>query len=153
MSVVLNSEFAGKTREIRTRVTLSYSIPLSDVATPAVVCEALWDTGADSSAISKKAAAELGLIPISWATVQTAGGECLVPIYAVDVMLPNHILIKGVKVTQADLKICDALIGMDIITLGDFLIANNGNTRFSFRIPAEGCPTLSSTPKEMHDVR
>ena len=34
--------------------------------------------------------------------------------------------------------VCDALIGMDVITLGDMGLTNLQNTRFMFRIPAKG---------------
>ena len=42
-----------------------------------------------------------------------------------------------VQVSEAVLNGFDVLIGMDIITLGDFSITNvNGKTVFSFRIPS-----------------
>ena len=33
--------------------------------------------------------------------------------------------------------VCDALVGMDIITQGDFHLTNDGKTVFSFNIPPE----------------
>ena len=62
----------------------------------------------------------------------------------VDVMLPNRFVIPKVTVTESDLTDCDALIGMDIITLGDMIVSNNPNTRFSFRIPSEGVAGFTS---------
>ena len=59
-----------------------------------------------------------------------------------DVMLPNKVMVKGIRATESDLQICDALIGMDIITLGDMLITNAPNTRFEFRLPSKGAPSL-----------
>jgi hypothetical protein len=55
----------------------------------------------------------------------------------VDFVLPNGVQIQT-EVTSCDsLGNCDALIGMDIITLGDFSISNYGKkTTFSFRIPS-----------------
>ena len=41
-------------------------------------------------------------------------------------------------VSESDLKVCDALIGMDIISMGDMKITNKPTTKFIFRIPAEG---------------
>ena len=52
-------------------------------------------------------------------------------------MLPNKLVIRGVEVSESDLKVCDALIGMDIISMGDIKITNR-TTKFIFRIPAEG---------------
>ena len=53
-------------------------------------------------------------------------------------MLPNNVGVADVHVTEAsNLGNCDVLIGMDIITLGDFTITqDNGCTIFSFRFPA-----------------
>lgn len=52
-------------------------------------------------------------------------------------MLPNNVGIAYVEVTEGDLMGEDVLIGMDIITRGDFAITNvGGKTTFSFRIPS-----------------
>jgi len=55
----------------------------------------------------------------------------------VDILLPNNVAIPNVHVTEAlNLGEYDILIGMDIITIGDFSITNaNKMTVFSFRIP------------------
>ena len=57
---------------------------------------------------------------------------------AYDIMLPNKLVIRGVEVSESDLKVCDALIGMDVISLGDMKVTNKPTTKFIFRIPAEG---------------
>jgi len=57
----------------------------------------------------------------------------------VDIGLPNKVIIQSVIAIEVDgLSIdCDALIGMDIITLGDFSITNHkGKTCMSFRVPS-----------------
>ena len=59
------------------------------------------------------------------------------PMYMVDVILPNGYEIKDVMVSGLNLSICDALVGMDIITRGDFHLTSNGNTVFKFAIPPE----------------
>ena len=76
-------------------------------------------------------------------TVHTANGPYDTPIYAIDVMLPNNVMVKGFRATESDLQICDALIGMDIISLGDMLVTNAPNTKFEFRLPSKGAPTLA----------
>jgi len=53
-------------------------------------------------------------------------------------MLPNGVLVQGVAASEAELKVCDALIGMDVISMGDFLVTNKEHTRFAFRVPSEG---------------
>lgn len=104
-----------------------------------VPIKAIWDTGASGSAITKAVGAKLGLIPTGMAQVNTANGVATQNTYTVDVGLPNGVIIQGVIVTEIDaLSVgCDALIGMDIITLGDFSITNhNGKTCMSFRVPS-----------------
>ncbi len=106
-------------------------------------CSALWDTGANATVVSERVATALGLAPVGMVTVHTANGPYDTPIYAIDVMLPNNVMVKGIRATEADLQICDALIGMDIISLGDMLVTNAPNTKFEFRLPSKGAPTLA----------
>ena len=110
---------------------------ISGNKTPVVV-KAIWDTGAYGSVISPKVAEELGLIPVGVKPIQTANGIYEAYAYVVDVMLPNRLVIHGVEVSESNLKVCDALIGMDIISMGDMKVTNKPTTKFIFRIPAEG---------------
>lgn len=110
---------------------------ISGNRTPVVV-KAIWDTGAYGSVISPRVAGELGLMPVGVKPIQTANGTYEAYAYVVDVMLPNKLVIRGVEVSESDLKVCDALIGMDIISMGDMKITNKPTTKFIFRIPAEG---------------
>ena len=103
-----------------------------------IVVKAIWDTGAYGSVISPRVAKELGLMPVGVKPIQTANGTYEAYAYVVDVMLPNKLVIRGVEVSETDLKVCDALIGMDIISMGDMKITNKPTTKFMFRIPAEG---------------
>ena len=102
-----------------------------------IVCDAIWDTGANASAISLNTARKLGLMPVQTAFFTTANGRCEMPMYMVDVILPNGYEIKDVMVSGLNLSICDALGGMDIITRGDFHLTNDGNTVFKFAVPPE----------------
>ena len=101
--------------------------------------KAIWDTGATGSVISKDTAQKLGLIQTGFATVHTANGFVNQRTFTVDIRLPSGLLIQEVLVSEVDALTggCDALIGMDIITLGDFSITNHkGNTCMSFRFPS-----------------
>lgn len=101
--------------------------------------KAIWDTGATGSAISKHVAQQLGLIPSGIAEVNTAGGKVNQSTYTIDIGLPNKVLIQGIVATEIDALTggCDALIGMDVINLGDLSITNhNGITCMSFRVPS-----------------
>nr|AGS52183.1 hypothetical protein [uncultured bacterium contig00052] len=86
----------------------------------------VWDTGAQGSVITKKVAKILKLTHIGWTTIRGVTGKARAKIYFVDFILPNGVQIQT-EVTSCDsLGNCDALIGMDIITLGDFSISNYG---------------------------
>jgi len=102
--------------------------------------QAIWDTGATNTAVSSNVVGQLGLIPTGVVTAQDANNAYQTNTYLIDIGLPNGILIPDVRVTEAsNLGNYDLLIGMDIITLGDFAITNGiGNTWFSFRIPPDG---------------
>ena len=53
--------------------------------------------------------------------------------------MPNNLIVQNVRVTECQDTTgkFGLIIGMDIITLGDFAVTNaNGNTTVSFRIPS-----------------
>jgi uncharacterized protein YchJ len=51
--------------------------------------------------------------------------------------LPNKVIIPDIKVLSGDFQGYDIIIGMDIITLGDFALTNfEGKTKCSFRMPS-----------------
>ena len=97
----------------------------------------LWDTGAMCSAISNRVTIQLGLLPVSRETIGHATGQSVVDVYNVGIILPNNILIPWVEVFEGAFSNFDILIGMDIISQGDFSISNkDGKTTFSFRLPS-----------------
>jgi predicted aspartyl protease len=97
----------------------------------------LWDTGATSSVISTKVVNTLGLVSIGRTKIYHADGESIVNKHIVSIFLPNNILVPVLKVTESKLTNIDVLIGMDIITAGDFVITEpNRKTKFSFQIPS-----------------
>ena len=128
-------KFPKGTLVIRTNLTIT-SIA-STRPGEKIVCNAIWDTGANASAISLSTARKLGLTPVQTAFFATANGRCEMPMYMVDMILPNGYEIKDVMVSGLNLSICDALVGMDIITQGDFHLTNDGHTVFKFMIPPE----------------
>ncbi|MBP5687778.1 MAG: SEC-C domain-containing protein [Muribaculaceae bacterium] len=100
--------------------------------------EAIWDTGAEMSSISHRVIRELGLMPVGMAKNYTAAGEIDVHIYVVNVQLPMGVAFAQLPVTGNDLGDVDMLIGMDVISKGDFAVTNVGGvTTFSFRIPSQ----------------
>ena len=120
-----------------------------------VKIKAIWDTGASGSAITTNVVKNLLLFPTGMAQVHTANGMVTQNTYTIDIGLPNQVLIQNIIATEVSALSsgCDALIGMDVITLGDFSITNhNGTTCMSFRVPSSHeidyvkNPTYGMTP-------
>ena len=99
--------------------------------------KALWDTGAVASVISTDIVKSLELSPISQCMSYHTQGQSLVNVYIVDIILPNKILVRDVRVSEGRLSGFGMLIGMDIINLGDFALTHKGgHTVFSFQTPS-----------------
>jgi predicted aspartyl protease len=101
--------------------------------------KALWDTGATNCVVTKLTAKELNLQPISMARVSHAEGISLANVYLINIYLPNNLVIPSVRVTECadNTENFGVIIGMDVITMGDFSITNVENKSvFSFRIPS-----------------
>lgn len=97
----------------------------------------LWDTGATSSVVAKRVVDSLNLFPIGKIEVHHANGKSVVNSHFVNVYLPNQITYKFIKVSEGILGEFDILIGMDIISTGDFAVTNSmDKTTFSFRHPS-----------------
>jgi len=104
----------------------------------------IWDTGATNSVITKKVVDDLGLVATGKARVQGLGqgttvNEFEVDTYTVNIFLPNHVALTGVPVSLGNIGggDTDVLLGMDIITTGDFAITNHEDkTTLTFRIPS-----------------
>lgn len=123
----------GLRRQLKANVTISADGHSTTVP-------ALWDTGATCSCISMDVVKSLGLIATGFMGMSTPSGQNIVNTYLVAVLLPNDVPIS-------DLMVCDSqigaqgigmLVGMDIISQGDFLVSNyKGKTVFSFRMPSD----------------
>ena len=98
----------------------------------------IWDTGATGTVITDKVIQSLGLKPTGMTQVQSANGISRQETYLASIYLPNRIVIPNIEVTRGVLGVSgDILLGMDIISKGDFVLTNrNGKTWFSFRIPS-----------------
>ncbi len=104
------------------------------------VFSALWDTGATGTCISMDVVEKLGLIPTGKKNIQTPSGTREVNTYLVGIILPNNVFIQDVEVCDSEIgnQGLGVLLGMDIITKGDFSVSNfKGRTMFSFRIPSQ----------------
>jgi len=85
---------------------------------------------------------ELNLQPSGRVSVQAVGAgdqvhEYETDTYLLNVYLPNNVAIIGIRVSEGTIGGADALLGMDIISQGDFAITNyNGQTWWTFRVPS-----------------
>jgi len=98
---------------------------------------AIWDTGATNSVITQAVIDACQLVPTGVARVNHAQGVSLSETYLVNMGLPQQVIFPGVRVTKGSFNGADLLIGMDIISRGDFAVTNFGGlTKFSFRLPS-----------------
>ena len=101
---------------------------------------AQWDTGATGTCISTSVVDTLEMIHSGFVRIQTPSGESVRKTYCIDLVLPNKITVKQLKVNDSEIgkQGIDILIGMDVISGGDFAVSNfMGKTVLSFRVPSE----------------
>lgn len=131
------SVFTEKYNKIQKRLINSAVILANNNPLPV---KTQWDTGATGTCISKQVVEKLDLKPIGFQMIQTPSGSCEVNKYIIDLVLNKEIIIKNLSVMDSEIGAqgIDVLIGMDIISLGDFAISNyDKKTQFSFRIPSQ----------------
>ncbi|MEK7258065.1 MAG: hypothetical protein AAB316_25125 [Bacteroidota bacterium] len=105
----------------------------------AIWVNALWDTGAMCSCISKRCAEKLRLKQSDVATMGTASHIVESPIYSAHLLIPNFPTFTFLELLEYQEHVgdCDIIIGMDIISQGDLAITHlGGKTFLSFRIPS-----------------
>ena len=131
----------GLLRVLQTPCGVSKAISIRElkegVPHPEVVqFQAVWDTGASASAISPRVVDALKLIPTGKGISNTAAGSVFVDKYSINIMLPTNVGFSSIEVSCNKMNV-DVLIGMDIITQGDFSITNKkGKTVFTFHTPS-----------------
>lgn len=99
-----------------------------------------WDTGATGTCISKEVVSKLHLVPIGKINVHTPSGMGIMNQYIANIILNNEVVFQNWLVMDSEIgnQGIDVLIGMDIISKGDFALSNyEGRTQFSFRIPSQ----------------
>lgn len=100
--------------------------------------KAIWDTGATHSVITQPVVDACKLKPTGIMQVHGVTGSERAETFLVNLRLPNDVQFYNWTVTLGRLTPNAAiLLGMDVITHGDFAITNvGGNTVFTFRIPS-----------------
>lgn len=131
------SVFTEKYANIQKRIINSAVIEANGISVPV---KAQWDTGATGTCISKELVDRLHLLPIGKVKVHTPSGVGILNKYMVNLVLNNEVMFENWLVMDSEIGTqgIDVLVGMDIISEGDFAISNfKGKTQFSFRIPSQ----------------
>lgn len=137
MNKRLLSVFTEKYTKIENRMLNKIVLSANEIDDQAL---AQWDTGATNTCISEEIAKRYKLQPISMVQSKTPSGTLTAPVYFIDIILNNEVMFRNWKVMGSKIGAqgIDVLIGMDIISKGDFAISNyNGKTQFSFRLPSQ----------------
>lgn len=127
-------------KEISTPISIACANGCCDIdSRPVYRCNAIWDTGATSSMISKKIAEKLKLHSTGKIKISGVHGVVESNTYVVDFIFCNGFEITGVHVSEADNGGgFDVLIGMDIIAKGKLIVDGiNNDCYVSFIFPAE----------------
>ncbi len=131
----------GLFRELKSVVYITPAFEPSKEPIPAgKKYNAIWDTGASCSVITKKVVDDLSLKSIGIIEVSTANDKRMSNVYIISMGLPNKVGFPWLRVTEGGLSNIDVLVGMDIISQGDFAVSSyNGNTAFTYRHPSCEC--------------
>jgi predicted aspartyl protease len=131
----------GLARELLSTCHVSKAEQLDEGSPDADVyrTRAIWDTGATGCVITPELVNTVGLQPVGEVDVRGVGGKSRSKRYLLNIYLPNNVPVVGVSATVADALAGDinVIIGMSVITQGDFAVTNEGgSTTFSFRVPS-----------------
>jgi hypothetical protein len=116
---------------------------------------ALWDTGSTSSAIRNDVAIKFGLPVIGPVESSGVNGKFRTNLYLASLVLPNNIPVPEISLLGCNVNASfSIIIGMDIISQGDFLTSQNAGTLlFSFQIPSVRPMTLYQINKVMKSCK
>jgi hypothetical protein len=112
-----------------------YSYPFNSMLT--LSANAIWDTGATMSAITPEIQNKLKVKPVDKKTIAGIHSTQEVDVVLITIELPNRVIKQTIKAAVCNMASnSEMLIGMDIISLGDFALSNgNDQTLFSFAVP------------------
>ena len=131
---VLTVEYDQIVHLLRTEIILTPEFVAHPVQASFI---AIWDTGATNTVISQQVIAALHLVPSGIVEVMTASGARQSYTYSIAMTLANKVHFPSLRATEGNISGGDVLIGMDVISQGDFAITNaHGTTTYSFRVPS-----------------
>lgn len=126
--------------EIQNVITTPVEV-INPVTGDKVDTNAIWDTGATNTVITKQIAESLGLEPTGMIDVLGVHSKEKVNTHFIELVLNNNQIRLKLVVTECPTLSADenigGLIGMDVISQGDFAITNFGSrTTMTFRKPS-----------------
>lgn len=135
------TKYSGRANVLACKIKLSLPFDLKINKKPhqPAECNAIWDTGATSSVVTKAMARKLNLKPTGKTEVRNTSGKELENTYLINIYLPNKVALSFLRVVECKELVggFDFLIGMDVIGIGDFAITNvNNETTLSYRVPS-----------------
>ncbi|MDR0908767.1 MAG: retropepsin-like domain-containing protein [Spirochaetaceae bacterium] len=119
--------------DVAVKEAIDYSQP--DLPRQSFDVRALWDTGAQICAISKPLVESMGLQQAGTIDAGGFGGDTRdTPFYRIDLTLNDDRHFYGIVVIEyAGKPTHDIIIGLNVITAGDFSLFREGSgTRFTF---------------------
>ena len=134
----MSSAFVAKRDKIESQLLTKCSILHAGKRTNVI---AQWDTGAEISCISHQVVSTINPTRYGSINLFTPTGVDKRDTYRVDIILPNDVMVEKVIVSDSEIgnQGIGLLIGMDIISKGDFAVTHYcGKTVFSFRTPSSG---------------
>lgn len=128
---ILHQSFSSRRKGVISFVELKHN-------SNTIRVRALWDTGAETTLISSSCAKKLNLISIFTTSKMADSGATNINTYKIDIIFSETVSFEDVNVISPESEVglvgVDMLIGMDIISQGDFMIKRNkGMIDFSFR--------------------
>ena len=136
---VFSKEYGGLTQAVVTDCVIFPENQKNTSDTPKFfhTTKAMWDTGATNTLISPKIIQTLKLKPFGKSSISSANGVIEANSYLIHVGLPSGSIITNILALENDNEDYEIVIGMDIITQGDFAFSNKDeHSTFSFRIPS-----------------
>jgi len=115
-------------QSVVTDIWVSGHLPSDSLLLPgdAIKCSGKWDTGCNMTCITRQKAAELKLRPYNRIIVKTPHGtSSFCETAKVALKIPNGQILPSFEVCVADMVDTDLLIGMDVISMGDFALSRN----------------------------
>jgi predicted aspartyl protease len=135
---VFKVEYNGIARELSSEVAIADPLSGKRLTLKRVI----WDTGATNCVLNHGVADKLGLQPTGQMQVMTANGQAIASTFLINIILPplnaeKQVRIIDINAAEGDLgPDTDMLIGMDVISIGDFAVENDGGkTCYSFCLP------------------